>query len=267
MDAWYPRPARALPASRSPAYHDHQEVSIPRPLQDKSRLEQIRARFDAEVERFSRLETGQQATVDAPLVLDLVSQVAATQLASGGKVLDLGCGAGNFTLRLLQRVSPLDCVLVDLSQPMLERARERTAAMTSGQVETIQADMRCLSVAAASFDVLVAGAVLHHLRDDDDWRDMFTRLYHWLKPDGLLLVSDLVVFDDPAVQSVSWQRYGDYLTALGGPAYRDQVLEYIDAEDSPRSLSFQLDLLRAVGFRTSEVLHRNSVYAAYSARK
>jgi len=36
----------------------------------KSTIEEIRERFDKDVERFSNLETGQQATMDAPLVLD-----------------------------------------------------------------------------------------------------------------------------------------------------------------------------------------------------
>ena len=52
-------------------------------LEDKSTLEEIRARFDADVERFSNLETGQQATIDAPLVLELVSQACARHLRAG----------------------------------------------------------------------------------------------------------------------------------------------------------------------------------------
>ena len=43
----------------------------------KSTVEQIRQRFDTDVERFSNLETGQSATIDAPLVLDLITAVAA----------------------------------------------------------------------------------------------------------------------------------------------------------------------------------------------
>ena len=43
----------------------------------KSTPEQIRARFDADVERFSNLETGQSATVDAPLMMELIAQAAA----------------------------------------------------------------------------------------------------------------------------------------------------------------------------------------------
>jgi hypothetical protein len=49
-------------------------------LEEKSTTAEIRARFDQDVERFSRLETGQQATIDAPLVLDLVAQTSAMHL-------------------------------------------------------------------------------------------------------------------------------------------------------------------------------------------
>ena len=40
----------------------------------KSTVEEIRKRFDADVERFSQLDTGQQAVIDAPLMLELISE-------------------------------------------------------------------------------------------------------------------------------------------------------------------------------------------------
>ena len=43
----------------------------------KSTVDEIRQRFDADVERFSNLETGQSATVDAPLDMALIAQAAA----------------------------------------------------------------------------------------------------------------------------------------------------------------------------------------------
>ena len=234
----------------------------------KSTLEEIRARFDGDVERFSRLETGQQATIDAPLVLELVAQVAAINLSPGGALLDLGCGAGNFTLSVLGSVSPLHCTLADLSQPMLDRARGRVEATNvGGTVTTLQGDMRASDFADGSFDVILAGAVLHHLRDDQDWEAMFGRLHRWLRPGGWLFVADLVTFDDPAVQNMAWQRYGQYLEALGGAEYRHKVFDYVDQEDSPRSLKYQLELLRSTGFTDWDVLHRRSVFATYYGRK
>ncbi len=238
-----------------------------RNIEQKSTVEEIRARFDQDVERFSRLETGQQATIDAPLALALVAKVAAAHLRPGGALLDLGCGAGNFTLSVLGQVAPLDCTLADLSQPMLERARERVGAATGGKVSTAQGDMRALRFADGSFDVVLAGAVLHHLRDDGDWERMFGRLHAWLRPGGWLFVADLVVFDDPGAQAVAWERYGEYLKTLGGEEYRRRVFDYIDREDSPRSLNYQLGLLRSAGFSDQDVLHRNSVFATYYGRK
>ena len=94
-------------------------------MPEKSTIDEIRERFDKDVERFSNLETGQQATMDAPLVLELVSNVVAEALPDARQVLDLGCGAGNFAIKVLQRLPNMDCHLVDLSAPMLKRARQR----------------------------------------------------------------------------------------------------------------------------------------------
>src|SRR4029078_10623887 len=90
----------------------------------KSTVDEIRQRFDNDVDRFSNLETGQSATMDAPLVLDLVTESAAALTPHATHVLDLGCGAGNYTVKLLQRLPNVSATLVDLSQPMLTRARE-----------------------------------------------------------------------------------------------------------------------------------------------
>src|SRR5947209_2953581 len=108
----------------------------------KSTVDEIRQRFDADVERFANLETGQSATVDAPLAMALVAEAAAATTPQARHVLDVGCGAGNYTLKLLERVANLDVTLLDLSRPMLDRAAERVRPMTVGRIETIQGDIR-----------------------------------------------------------------------------------------------------------------------------
>src|SRR6202045_3860960 len=108
----------------------------------KSTVDEIRRRFDGDVERFSNLETGQSATVDAPLAMALVAGAAAATTPHARHVLDVGCGAGNCTLKLLERLPNLDATLIDLSQPMLDRARERIGKATTGTVATIQNDIR-----------------------------------------------------------------------------------------------------------------------------
>ena len=240
---------------------------MPRTLHEKSTVEEIRKRFDADVQRFSNLESGQQAAMDASVILDVVARSATGHLHPNGSLLDLGCGAGNFTLRVLNQVSPLDCVLVDLSRPMLERAEQRVKAANTGKVQIVQSDIRALSLSQESFDVILAAQVFHHLREDAEWETMFSRLYQWLRPDGCLFVADFIAYDDPAIQKLMLGRYADYLVSVGGIAYRDKVLAYCDAEDSPRSVKYQFDLLDQAGFDEFDVLHKNALFTAFYARK
>ena len=64
-----------------------------------------------------------------------------------------------------------------------------------------------------------------------------------------------------------WRRYGEYLESLKGPDYREHVFDYVEFEDTPRPLMYQLDLLRRTGFSDLEVLHKNNCFAAFGAVK
>lgn len=233
----------------------------------KSTVEEIRARFDADVERFSSLETGQATTLDAPLVLELIAESAAAVTPDATHLLDIGCGAGNSALRLLQEIPNLNVDLVDLSQPMLDRARQRVGAATNGEVQTTQADIRDIELAEGRYDIVVTAATLHHLRTEAEWEAVFAAVYQSLRAGGSFWLSDLITHDIEAVQAVMWQRYGTYLSGLRDEAFRDHVFAYIEKEDTPRSLPFQLDLLRHVGFRQLDVLHKTSVFAAFGGVK
>ena len=109
--------------------------------------------------------------------------------------------------------------------------------------------------------------MLHHLRTDDEWHLVFQKLYDALRPRGSFWIFDIVESPLPELQAIHWRRYGEYLMAAGGDAFREELYERIIAEDTPRSVPFQLDLLRAVGFREVELLHKNSCYAAFGAVK
>jgi tRNA (cmo5U34)-methyltransferase len=233
----------------------------------KSTVEEIRQRFDADVERFSNLETGQSATVDAPLAMALVALAAASTTPQARHVLDVGCGAGNYTLKLLEQLPNLDVTLIDLSAAMLARATSRVREATTGTITTLQGDIRELALPDDAFDIILAAAVLHHLRDESEWRAVFSKFHRVLKPGGSVWVFDFVESSILAVQELMQQKYGEYLTLFKDEAYRDHVFAYVEKEDTPRPLLFQLDLLRQVGFRQVDILHKNICFAAYGAVK
>jgi tRNA (cmo5U34)-methyltransferase len=233
----------------------------------KATNQQIRERFDNDTERFSNLETGQQTTIDAPLTMELCTEAAKYVNPQATELLDIGCGAGNYTLKMLSKVLNLNCVLNDLSMPMLQKAKERVALQTKGTVTLIQDDMRNLDLPDNHFDIILAAATLHHLRDDDDWELMFNKIYKALKPGGSIWISDLIAHDSEWIIKLFEDKYSGYLETLGGPDYRQKVLDYVNYEDTPRSLNYQLALLSKVGFNKIDVLHKNSCFAAFGAIK
>ena len=233
----------------------------------KSTVEQIRARFDNDVERFSNLETGQATWYDAPLMLDQLTAAAAATCPNAQSVLDVGCGAGNYSLKLLQRLPNLAVTLIDLSLPMLNRAQERLRSATNGEIHAMQGDIRELEIGTEAFDLIITGAALHHLRAESEWEQVFAKFYHALKPGGSFWIADAAAQTHPAVEALMWREWGEYLEQRNGAAHRKTVEEYVIEEDTPRSVTFQMDVLRRVGFRDVELLHKRNRFAAFGAYK
>lgn len=101
-----------------------------------------------------------------------------------GHVLDLGCGAGEFTLRLARSANAV--LGVDLSDEMLRRARDRCAAIENIVFE--RRDVLDWQLPERAFDCIVSVATLHHLPLAPTLR----RLALALRPGGTLAVLDLV---------------------------------------------------------------------------
>ena len=234
---------------------------------NKSTVDEIKERFDKDVERFSNLETGQLSTIDAKISLELITEASKRISPNAEDLLDIGCGGGNYTLMMLLKVPNLNCTLVDLSKPMLDKAFERVALQTNKKVEIIQGDIRTVRLPENNFDIILAGAVLHHLREEQDWETTFGKIYGLLKPGGCFMISDLVAQDTSLLNEYTWERYGDYLETVGGQDYRKKVLEYVAKEDSPRSINFQLDLMKKVGFKKVEILHKNMCFGSFGGIK
>lgn len=233
----------------------------------KSSVEEIKHRFDNDVERFSQLEIGNTAQIDSAMSLDLIARVAARTNPNAKRLLDIGCGAGNYSLKMLERIPDMEVTLVDLSQPMLDRAAERIAAVTRRAVVTIQGDIREVDLDDEEFDIAVGGAVFHHLREDAEWHATFRRIHQSLRSGGTFWVYDLLDHEMEGAEQEMQSLYAQYLVDLKGPEYRDLVFGWIEKEDTPRPLTFQLDVMRQAGFDKVDVLHKNISFAVYGGMK
>ncbi|MEM6755951.1 MAG: class I SAM-dependent methyltransferase [Planctomycetota bacterium] len=246
----------------------------------KSTVDEIRARFDNDVERFSNLETGQVAAKASLEHMTLVAEAAVATtprlLEQGPAICDIGCGAGNYTLRLLRQIaaaggpaSSAGITLIDLSRPMLDRAVERITAegVAASQLETIQADIRDVPLGVDRFDAVIAAQCLHHLRGDAEWRAVYASIGRALRPGGSCWVSDTIDHQNAGVRGLVRQRWADYLESIDGPDYRDHVMGYVDREDTPRPLVDQLTMMRSAGIDRLDVLSVDTRFAVFGGVK
>jgi ubiquinone/menaquinone biosynthesis C-methylase UbiE len=100
---------------------------------------------------------------------------------SGKAVLDLACGEGFYT-RLLKRHGAASVVGVDISQGMIDLARDEEARRPLG-VEYVIQDVRALDL-PDRFDLVVAAYLLNYAQTADELLAMCRAVSRSLKPGG-----------------------------------------------------------------------------------
>jgi phosphatidylethanolamine/phosphatidyl-N-methylethanolamine N-methyltransferase len=104
--------------------------------------------------------------------------------AVGGRILEVGVGTG---LSLPDYGGGTRVVGVDISEPMLSKARERVETQQLARVEALEVmDAEHLNLADASFDVVVAQYVVTAIPDPEKALDEFARV---VRPGGQIILT------------------------------------------------------------------------------
>ena len=97
------------------------------------------------------------------------------------RLLSIGCGAGEYELRLSGHVATV--VGLDLSTVAIEEARRRAGAAGVANATFVAGPVADAQFEPASVDVVVAFGVFHHLGDEGR-RDVLASAHRWLAPGG-----------------------------------------------------------------------------------
>ena len=112
------------------------------------------------------------------------SAAAAAATRAGGTVLEVGVGTG-LSLPAYDRATRI--VGIDISEPMLAKARARVRRLGLGNVDGLMLmDAERLDFADASFDVVVSQYVVTAVADPEAALDEFARV---LKPGGAIILT------------------------------------------------------------------------------
>jgi len=115
--------------------------------------------------------------------LDKRADFIRTQVPRGGSVLDVGCGTGALARRV--RGAGYDVVGVDPSKGMLAALRGRAPS-----VDSVAASGMALPFASDRFDLVYCVAVMHHIAEEEDVRQLLAEMVRVTRSGGLVLVWD-----------------------------------------------------------------------------
>jgi ubiquinone/menaquinone biosynthesis C-methylase UbiE len=140
--------------------------------------------------------------------------LAATPVTSTSRVLDLGCGSGDFTARLAERAGEGHVVGVDAQPSMLDEAQTRAATNQSFLLGPVQALGALLPSPEhdATFDVVLSRAVLHWVPAADQ-PAVYADAARLLRPGGWVRVECGGGGNVAAVQAL----LDEVSSKLGGP--------------------------------------------------
>ncbi|MEH1828494.1 MAG: methyltransferase domain-containing protein [Nostoc sp.] len=181
------------------------------------------------------------------------------------RILELGCGTGELSLKILNRFPDAQVIALDYSPRMLQFAQDKITAVGYKQRWTgIQADFgdwannpEKLDI-DSKFDVCVSSLAIHHLQDEMKLK-LFERIAASLTQDGCFWNADPTLPESPALAEVykaareEWAvEQGINLIEIRAKRATSTTQGY-SSQDQLASLDAHLQMLSKAGFKTVAV--------------
>ncbi|NEP03190.1 MAG: class I SAM-dependent methyltransferase [Symploca sp. SIO2E9] len=150
---------------------------------------------------------------------EILDVLARCTPANAQRILDLGCGTGETSLKILDRCQDAEVIGVDYSRRMLDFARTKiNLAGYSYRWTGYEGDFgewanHNLSL-PGEFDVCVSSFAIHHLTDEMKLT-LFERIRSSLKPGGVFWNADRVLPESLALKEVYQERREDWAQSQG----------------------------------------------------
>ncbi|WP_159785140.1 class I SAM-dependent methyltransferase [Sodalinema gerasimenkoae] len=196
-----------------------------------------------------------------PRYTEMLDSITRCVPADCSTLIDLGCGTGELSLRLLERCPQAQVLAIDYSPRMLEFAHQKiTQAGYNNRWEPLCADFGELAhqtsgdVAIQGAQACVSSLAIHHLSDEMK-QTLFNWVFSILEPGGCFWNTDPVVPETPHLKDVyqsvreEWaQKKGDAIAATRAKV-GESVPQGHSGQDRLASLQTHLQMLTSAGFQ------------------
>ena len=183
------------------------------------------------------------------------------------RVLELGSGTGNLSLRLAESLPGSSLTLVDGSEEMIALVRSRleeTSPASSTRVECLVARFEELDCPAGSFDLVVSSISLHHVEDK---AALYQRIRSLMSKKARFCFADQIRGEPDTNHRLNWERWLDFCRAPGNcsPDEIESLLQHAAAHDHYTTLTEHFALLSKAGFTELDCVWRNWMWGIVTA--
>ncbi len=189
-------------------------------------------------------------------------------------ILDLGCGDGIVTHGLLEIDDSMSATLIDGSEDMLNKAKERLKGFHN--IHYIKASFQEIlnkDILQKQYDFIVSSLAIHHLTMDEKI-SLFKKVFTCLHPEGYFLNIDVVLSPDENLEKwyiLLWKEWIDERkksSGVEGDFFDDIIDRYKNNKDNkPDTLENQLNALKDIGFRNVDCFYKYGIFSMYGGRK
>ena len=183
------------------------------------------------------------------------------------RVLELGCGTGNLSLRLVASLPRAALTLIDGSEEMIELVRSRIAESKSNSNQRVTyhvARFEELEFPRESFDLVVSSISLHHVEDK---ARLYARIHSTMRTGGRFCFADQMRGEPEANHRLNWERWLDFCREPGHctPDEIESLLQHAAAHDHYTTMTEHFTLLSAAGFSEIDCVWRNWMWGIVTA--
>jgi tRNA (cmo5U34)-methyltransferase len=189
---------------------------------------------------------------------------AAESLKENPLILDIGAGTGLLSALVLQKFPGATLTLLDISENMLDVARQRFSGREN--IRYVVSDYSKAEL-EGPYDIVCSALSIHHL-DTKDKHLLFERIFSALNAGGLFINADQADGETSYFRLKYLDYWNEFLLngALGKGEY-SEVLRRRDTLDRNDKLSEQLQWLHECGFADVDVVYKNRTFIVTVARK
>lgn len=186
---------------------------------------------------------------------------AAVSERSDAKVLDLGAGTGLLAEAVRASVPSCELVLMDHSEDMLAKARERFEA--DAHVSYIVSEFASLD-SNHEYDAVVSALAIHHLEDPEK-RSLFARVKNAIRPGGVFVNVEQVCAPRDDAEELYDEMHVAHVERAGTTTDEWAAARRRMTFDKPAPMYSQLRWLEDAGFQAVDCLYKNFRFATIVA--